>query len=76
MTPIEIAHNPPDISLISVLLAVMSLHITAAWYVRGNSGAIYEEAVVKSVASHGSRQALSLSKGRSRDLFAGIPHSL
>ena len=37
------------------------------------SGDIYEQAVVKPVPSQGSGQALSLSKGRSRDCFAGIP---
>jgi hypothetical protein len=41
---------------------------------RGNSGDIYEQAIVKPVPSHGSEQALSLSRGRSRDFFAGIPH--
>jgi hypothetical protein len=40
----------------------------------GNSGDVYEQAVVKLVPSQGSGQALSQSKGRSRDFFAGIPH--
>jgi len=42
----------------------------ADWGFRG----IHEQAVVKPVPSHGSGQALSLSKGRSRDSCAGIPH--
>ncbi len=39
----------------------------------GNSGDIYEQAVVKPVPSRGSGQALSLSQGRTRDLFARRP---
>ena len=41
------------------------------WFGEGTSGNTYEQAVVKPVPSQGSGQALSLSKGRSRESLRG-----
>jgi hypothetical protein len=49
-----------------------SIHDLLAGF-RVDCGNLYEPAVVKPVPSHSSGQALSLSKERSRDLFAGRP---
>jgi hypothetical protein len=49
-------------------------HAPKTLEIEGKSRDIYEQGVVKPVPSRSSGQALSLSKGRSWDFFAGSPH--